>query len=72
MEQMGVLKNTRPDLLLEGSLRKRESIMMRHLLLWLDTLSSSIRSIIAIASTMGWKLHQMDVKTAFLNGIIEE
>ena len=21
---------------------------------------------------MGWKLHQMDVKTAFVNGIIEE
>ena len=33
---------------------------------------TSIRSIIAIASTMGWKLHQMDVKTAFLNGIVEE
>ena len=33
---------------------------------------TSIRLIIAIASTMGWKLHQMDVKTAFLNGIIEE
>jgi hypothetical protein len=33
---------------------------------------TSIRSIIAIASTMGWKLHQMDVKTAFLNGVIEE
>ena len=32
----------------------------------------SIRSIIAIASAMGWKLHKMDVKTAFLNGIIEE
>ena len=31
-----------------------------------------IRSIIAIASALGWKLHQMDVKTAFLNGIIEE
>ena len=33
---------------------------------------TSIRTIIAIASAMGWKLHQMDVKTAFLNGIIEE
>ena len=33
---------------------------------------TSIRTIIAIASTMGWKLHQMDVKTAFLNGVIEE
>ena len=33
---------------------------------------TSIRSIIAIASAMGWKLHRMDVKTGFLNGIIEE
>ena len=29
-----------------------------------------IRSIICIAVEMGWKIHQMDVKTAFLNGII--
>ena len=28
----------RPDLLPEGSLRKRESIMMRHLLLWINML----------------------------------
>ena len=70
MEQIGVLKNTRPDLLLEGSLRKEGvdydetfSPVARY---------TSIRSIIAIASAMGWKLHQMDVKTAFLNGIIEE
>ena len=33
---------------------------------------TSIRSIISIASVMGWKLHKMDVKTAFLNGVIEE
>ena len=33
---------------------------------------TSIRTVIALASNMKWKLHQMDVKTAFLNGIIEE
>jgi hypothetical protein len=33
---------------------------------------TSIRSIMAIAAEMGWKIHQMDVKTAFLNGFIEE
>jgi hypothetical protein len=33
---------------------------------------TSIRSIISLATSMGWKLHQMDVKTTFLNGAIEE
>ena len=33
---------------------------------------TSIQTIIALASTMGWRLHQMDVKTTFLNGVIEE
>jgi hypothetical protein len=33
---------------------------------------TSIRIIIALAASMGWKLHQMDVKTTFLNGEIEE
>jgi hypothetical protein len=33
---------------------------------------TSIRSIIALVASMGWKLHQMDVKTTFLNGEIEE
>lgn len=32
----------------------------------------SIRTIIAIAATKGLKLHQMDVNTTFLNGVIEE
>jgi hypothetical protein len=33
---------------------------------------TSIRMIIALAASMGWRLHQMDVKTTFLNGEIEE
>jgi hypothetical protein len=33
---------------------------------------TSIRTIIALAVKMKWKLHQMNVKTAFLNGVIEE
>ena len=33
---------------------------------------TSIRTIMALASMMKWDLHQMDVKTAFLNGVIEE
>eukprot|EP00253_Pinus_taeda_P008002 PITA_08002 len=33
---------------------------------------TSIRSVISLATQMGWKIHQMDVKRAFLNGVIEE
>ena len=33
---------------------------------------SSIKPILALSSKMGWKIHQMDVKTTFLNGMIEE
>ena len=31
-----------------------------------------IRTIMALASMMKWDLYQMDVKTTFLNGVIEE
>ena len=33
---------------------------------------TSIRSIISLVAQMGWEIHQMDVKTVFLNGVIEE
>jgi hypothetical protein len=33
---------------------------------------ASIQAVISIASVMRWRIHQMDVKTTFLNGIIEE
>ena len=33
---------------------------------------TSIISILALAIVMKWKIHQMDVKTAFFNGVVEE
>ena len=33
---------------------------------------TSIRSVLSLATMMKWKIHQMDVKTAFLNGVVEE
>jgi hypothetical protein len=33
---------------------------------------TSIRTIIALPAKMKWKLHQMDMKSSFLNGVIEE
>ena len=33
---------------------------------------TSIKALISIAVEVGWKIHQMDAKTAFLNGIIQE
>eukprot|EP00253_Pinus_taeda_P001913 PITA_01913 len=32
----------------------------------------SIRTVISLAAQMEWEIHQMDVKTTFLNGVIEE
>ncbi|KAH9318162.1 hypothetical protein KI387_019931, partial [Taxus chinensis] len=31
-----------------------------------------IRMIFALAAQFGWKVHQMDVKSAFLNGDLQE
>ena len=33
---------------------------------------TSIRSVISLAAQMGCEIHQMDVKTTFLNRVIEE
>ena len=32
----------------------------------------SIRLVLALVAVRKWKIHQMDVKTAFLNGVVEE
>ena len=31
-----------------------------------------IRTILALEIVMKWKVHEMDVKTYFLNGVVEE
>ena len=33
---------------------------------------TSVRVVIVIVVAKGWKIHEMDVKTAFMNGTIEE
>ena len=33
---------------------------------------TSTRAIMVLAAKLGWKLHQMDMKTTFLNGVVEE
>jgi hypothetical protein len=33
---------------------------------------NSIRVVLSIVTVMKWKAHNMDVKTKFLNGVIEE
>ena len=65
-----LLMEVRLDLRLKDSLRERELIMKRHLLQKVSY--TSIRTIMEPSSMMKWDLHQMDVKTTFLNGLIEE
>ena len=33
---------------------------------------TSIRSVISLTAVMKWNIHEMDVKTVFLNGVVEE
>ena len=32
----------------------------------------TLRSLVSLATSMGWNIHQMDVKTEFLNGTIDK
>ena len=70
MQPMEVLRNTKQDLWLVVFLKKERidyDETFAHVARY-----TSIRTIISLALVLGWKLHQMDVKTAFLNGQVEE
>lgn len=69
MLQMELLTNTRCDLWLEGSPKKRENIMMRPLLQFSGTPPLDLLFILLLR----WDgININDVKTTFLNGVIEE
>jgi hypothetical protein len=65
---MEVLRNIKQDLLL---MSQKEGIDYEETFTPVARYTL-IRTIIALAAKMKWKLHQMDVKTSFLNGVIEE
>ena len=67
----------------DGSIEKYKAIFLARGFSWKEGIDyeetfapvaryTSIRSILALATVMKWKIHQMDVKTAFLNGVVEE
>ena len=56
---------------MEGGFSQREGINYEETF-FPGSRYTSIRTIMALTSMMKWSLHQMDVKIAFLNGVIEE
>ena len=70
MLQTVALKNIRQDLWLVVS-HKKEGIDYEETFAPIARYTS-MRSVLALAAVMKWKIHQMDIKTNFLNGVVEE
>ena len=67
----------------DGSIEKYKAIFVARGFPWKEGIDyeetfapvaryTSIRSVLSLAAVMKWKIHQMDVKTALLNGVVEE
>ena len=69
MLQMEALRNSKWGLYRKGS--PREGVDYEETFAPV-TRYTSIRAVMSLVSFMGWRIHQMDVKIAFLNGVIEE
>ena len=63
---MEVSRSTKIDSWLEGSWKERIDYEETLALMARYTL------IIALVAKLEWKLHQMDVKTTFLNGVVKD
>ena len=61
---------TRQGLLYKGTLKLRVSTLRRHLLPFAHL--ESIRLLLSISCVHKFKLHQMDVKSVFINGFLQE
>jgi len=68
---MELLKNTRQNLSPNALDRKKTLIILTHI--YLPTIRiTSIRMLIALVVVYDLEIHQMDVKTTFLNRELEE
>ena len=67
----------------DGSIEKCKEIFMACGFSWKEGIDyektfapiaryTSVRSVLALAIVMKWKIHQIDVKTSFLNDVMEE
>jgi hypothetical protein len=64
-------RDTKQDWLLRDIVNDPTLIMVKFFILYIAQLET-IKMLISLAAQNKWKIYQMDVKSTFLNGILEE